>query len=78
MKQTVTCTGNFELKPSRAKVTAKNRIAYALRLIAWFIKHRNEANCRQKWRRMERDLMTLAFLIGALFLASIDWTVTWP
>lgn len=26
---------------------------------------------------LKRDLLVLAFLIGALFLASIDWTVTW-
>jgi len=26
---------------------------------------------------LKRDLMVLAFLITALLLASIDWTVTW-
>lgn len=43
----------------------------------WLWKHRKDRKVRQYWRRMERDLLVLAFLIGALFLASIDWTVTW-
>jgi len=47
-----------------------------IKRLLWLWKHRNDANNRQKWRRMERDLMVLAFLIGSLFLASIDWTMS--
>ena len=31
-------------------------IKYYWRVIRWLYQHRNEMNCRQKWRRMEREM----------------------
>jgi hypothetical protein len=31
-------------------------IKYYLRVIGWIWKNRDVKNCRQKWRRMEREL----------------------
>ena len=31
-------------------------IKYYWRVIRWLYQHRNETNCRQKWRRMEREM----------------------
>ncbi len=31
-------------------------IKYYLRCIKWLWTHRDEANCRQKWRRMAREI----------------------
>lgn len=32
------------------------RIRYYLAVLRWMWRHRTEKDCRQKWRRMEREL----------------------
>jgi len=46
---TVTCT-----KPPIEH--RKPGLAYYWRVLKWLVKHRSEADCRQKWRRMEREI----------------------
>lgn len=33
------------------------KIKYYLRCIRWLWKHRHQSDCRQKWRRMEREVL---------------------
>jgi hypothetical protein len=33
-----------------------NTLRYYIRIIRWLVRHRHERNCRQKYRRMEREL----------------------
>jgi hypothetical protein len=32
------------------------KLRYYFRIARWLYQHRNEQNCRQKWRRMEREM----------------------
>ena len=45
---TVTTAGTPPRPPSKLR--------YYWRVIRWMVRHRGESNCRQKWRRMEREL----------------------
>jgi hypothetical protein len=31
-------------------------LRYYWRVIRWLVQHRDERNCRQKWKRMEREI----------------------
>lgn len=33
-----------------------SKLRYYIRVIRWLVNHRAEKNCRQKWRRMEREM----------------------
>lgn len=34
----------------------KEKVKYFFRVVIWMYKHRSEYDCRQKWRRMEKEL----------------------
>lgn len=36
----------------------KPGLAYYWRVLKWIVRHREEPNCRQKWRRMDREVRT--------------------
>jgi hypothetical protein len=44
------------IEVTEKRETFRSKIRYFIRLIRWLYKHRAEQNCRQKWRRMEREL----------------------
>lgn len=52
--QSLTVTAIPDIKPPITH--RKPTVAYYWRVLKWIVAHRDETNCRQKWRRMDREV----------------------